>query len=418
MESSAPSTATSDATDSPPAGAEASQVTQDGTEPTRRSLIEGSAWPAQQLRAAVQQRMLTASSPIPERSFQPASLDLRLGPVAYRLRCSFLPGSRRVADVLPAYAMGTLDLRSGAVLDRNRPYLIPLLEEVNLPPSVRARVNPRSSTGRLDIFARLVTDGGEQFDDVAAGYRGPLYLEVVPRSFTIKVTEGLALSQLRLFTDDPDLDDIQLIDAHKNDPLLYTGADPVPLQDVRVRHGLFLSVDLSGDASPDRIVGYRAKKNSKLLDVSAQGEYDPQDFWEPITSEAGGVLVLEPEEFYLLYSRERVRIPRHLAAEMVAFDPSSGELRTHYAGFFDPGFGERPGAQQGAYAVLEVRAHDVPFAIAHGQRVSKLAFQRLKEPSATPYGPEIGSRYNTGTVVLLPRQFRSGPELQPGLREG
>ncbi len=415
MESSAPSPAASDATGSPRADQGGSPEVPPGTDHLRRSLVEGSAWPSQQLRAAVEQRIVTASSPIPDRSFQPASLDLRLGPIAYRLRCSFLPGTRRVEEVLPAYTMGTLDLTGGAVLDRNRPYLIPLLEELNLPASVRARVNPRSSTGRLDIFTRLITDSGEHFDDVAPGYRGPLYLEVVPRSFTIKVAEGLALSQLRLFTDDPNLDDIQLVDAHRNSPLLYSGSDPVPLQDVRVRHGLFLSVDLSGDMLPGGIAGYRAKKNSRLLDVTAQGEYDPHDFWEPVRSEAGGVLVLEPEEFYLLYSRERVRIPRHLAAEMVAFDPSSGELRTHYAGFFDPGFGERPGGDQGAYAVLEVRAHDVPFALADGQRVSKLAFQRLRDPSSTPYGPEIGSRYNSRTVVLLPRQFSADSEAQPVL---
>jgi len=415
MESSAPSTETTATTGSvAPAEGGFADVS-GGMDHPRRSLVEGSAWPVQQLRAGVNQRIVTASSPIPDRSFQPASLDLRLGPVAYRLRCSFLPGTRRVQDVLPAYTMGTLDLTGGAVLDRNRPYLIPLLEELNLPASVRARVNPRSSTGRLDIFTRLITDAGEQFDDVVPGYRGPLYLEVVPRSFTIKVAEGLALSQLRLFTDDPDLDDIQLVDAHKNSPLLYDGGDPIPLQDVRVRHGLFVSVDLSGDMLPGRIVGYRAKKNSRLLDVSASGQYEPHDFWEPVRGEAGGVLVLEPEEFYLLYSKERVRIPRHLAAEMIAFDPSSGELRTHYAGFFDPGFGERPGGDQGAYAVLEVRAHDVPFALAHGQRVSKLAFQRLKEPSSTPYGPEIGSRYNSRTVVLLPRQFSADSEAQPVL---
>jgi dCTP deaminase len=409
-----PSIAASGTTGNPRAnGAEEAPANARVTESS--SLADGAAWPAQRLKAAVEKRLITASSPIPEASFQPASLDLRLGPVAYRLRCSFLPGARRVEEVLPHYAMGTLDLTEGAVLDRNRPYLVPLLEELNLPPGLSARANPRSSTGRLDIFTRVVTDRGEQFDDVAAGYRGKLYLEVVPRSFTVRVREGLALSQLRLATGNPTLDDTQLVDVHRTSPLLFLGEDAVALQDVRVKHGLFLSIDLSGGSRPNRVVGYRAKKNSRLLDLSAAGEYDPLDFWEPVSSEGSGVLVLEPEEFYLLSSRERVRVPSAFAAEMVPFDASSGELRTHYAGFFDPGFGERPGRQQGAYAVLEVRAHEVPFAIADGQRVCKLAFQRLSEPSTTPYGPSIGSRYGGKSVVLLPRQFQTGSGPQASL---
>jgi dCTP deaminase len=302
--------------------------------------------------------------------------------------------------------MDRLDLSDGAVLDTNRPYLIPLQEQLNLPETMFARANPRSSTGRLDIFTRLVTDRSEQFDDVRAGYRGRLYLEVVPRSFAIKVTAGQALCQMRLLTGDPGLTDYEVVDVHRTQPILFGEREPVAGEDLRVREGLFLSVDLSGTAAPGKLVGYRARKNAPLLDLGARDHYDPADFWEPIYSQARNVLVLETEAFYLLHSRERVRIPRGLAADMAAFDASAGELRTHYAGFFDPGFGDRGKAAPGAHAVLEVRAHDVPFAIAHGQRICKLAFQRLREPSSNPYGPAIGSRYNESSLVLLPRQFK------------
>ncbi|HET7737457.1 MAG TPA: 2'-deoxycytidine 5'-triphosphate deaminase, partial [Tepidiformaceae bacterium] len=363
----------------------------------------------QQLREMVATGVISAPTEIPDAHFQPSSLDLRLGSVAYRLRCSFLPGRERVEDALAAYTMETLDLERGAVLEQNRPYLIPLQEELNLPTGFAARVNPRSSTGRLDIFTRVVTDRSEQFDSVAAAYRGKLYLEVVPRSFTIKVKTGQALCQLRLLDEGVanTLPDAAVIAHHDRTPLLFADRKPLPLDELHLREGLFLSIDLSGRASADGIVGYRARKNSRLLDLAQRDHYPVEDFWEPVRSEGGRIVVLEPEEFYLLYSRERVRIPVSLAAEMVAFDPSAGEVRTHYAGFFDPGFGERSGGLPGAHAVLEVRAHDVPFAIADGQRLCKLAFQELSQLSDRAYGSNIGSRYNENDLILLPRQFQS-----------
>ena len=372
----------------------------------RARFLEGYALPVQDLRQAVRSRIITVDTDLPDSSFQPASLDLRLGTVAYRLRCSFLPGPERVEDALRHYAMDRLDLSEGAVLDTNRPYLIPLQEQLSLPETMFARANPRSSTGRLDIFTRLVTDRSEQFDDVRPGYRGRLYLEVVPRSFAIKVTTGQALCQMRLFTGAPGLTDYDVVDVHRTTPILHGEREPIAVDDLRVREGLFLSVDLSGRAAPNQLVGYRARKNAPLLDLAALGQADPAEFWEPIYAESRKVLVLETEAFYLLHSRERVRIPHDLAADMAAFDASAGELRTHYAGFFDPGFGDRGKAAPGAHAVLEVRAHDVPFAVAHGQRICKLAFQRLREPSSNPYGPNIGSRYNESALVLLPRQFK------------
>jgi dCTP deaminase len=379
-----------------------------------RRLVKGTVLPAQQLRLAHESGIITAPTPIPDSHFQPASLDLRLGPTAYRLRCSFLPGRDRVEDAVRRYSMDEVDLRRGAVLEQNRAYLIPLLEELSLPPGMLGKVNPRSSTGRLDIFTRVVTDRSEKFDDIEREYRGKLFLEVVPRSFTIKVREGLALCQLRLMTGQANLTDTEIVNRQRTDGLLFTGGRPLPPSDIYVHEGLFLGVDLSGGGSAGGVVGYRARKNSHLLDLSKVGHYAPEDFWEPVHAEQEGVVVLEPEQFYLLYSRERVRLPDDLSAEMVPFDPSAGEVRTHYAGFFDPGFGNRPKAP-GTHAVLEVRAHDVPFAIAHGQRLGKLALQELMEPSDRPYGEAIGSRYNERPLILLPRQFRPPPASQAKL---
>ena len=298
---------------------------------------------------------------------------------------------------------GPIDLRDGAVLEIGRPYLIPLAEGLALPAGVRARTNPKSSTGRLDVFTRVITDRGHYFDDVADGYHGQLYLEVFSRSFTIRVQQGLSLNQLRLLGSSAEIRDEELRALQQSDPLLFDDLGPTPVDYVTFASGLLLSVDLSGRDS----LAYRARKNSKLLDLTLEGFYDYSDFWE--AERPSGTprrLILEPEEFYLLVSKERVRVPPDYAAEMVAYDPTSGELRTHYAGFFDPGFGDIPGAErQGSRAVLEVRAHDVPFVLEDGQKVFKLAFQRLSERPDVRYGHQIGSHYQ-GQELSLSKQFR------------
>jgi dCTP deaminase len=370
------------------------------------ALFEGSGvFPSQWLRAAIHKGLIGAASPVLDEAIQPASLDLRLGETAYRLQCSFLPGAKAVEDRLPPLLMGEVDLRDeGAILEQNRPYLIPLLEELDLPAHVRGRTNPKSSTGRLDVFTRVITDGGHGFDSVRPGYRGRVWLEVVPRSFTIKVRAGLSLNQLRLVVGEPAITDADVRELHARTPLLFRDGDPVPEEKLRVAGGgFFLGLDLSGERD-DGSVGFRAKKNSQLVDLSRR-DHEPAEFWEPIRREHEGV-VLEPEEFYLLMSAESVRVPPQVAAEMTAYDPTSGELRTHYAGFFDPGFGhDDGGGQQGSRAALEVRAHDVPFLIEHGQPVCKLAFERMAEEPETLYGAGIGSNYQ-GQEVTLGKQFR------------
>jgi dCTP deaminase len=342
---------------------------------------------------------------IPPSSIQPASLDLRLGEVAYRIRCSFLPDTRPVERKLEELVVDELDLRrDGAVLETNRPYLIPLVEELRLPADVRGRTNPKSSTGRLDVFTRVITDQSFRFDEIRPGYHGRLFLEVVPLSFTVRVRQGLALNQLRLSTGPSRLSDEEILALHRVEPLLYRADQPVPAKDLATADGLFLSLDLRGDASGR--VGYRAKDFVPPLDMSLAGAYAWEGYWDPVLSEAGDRIVLAPEHFYLLLSDEAVRIPPGYAAEMTAYDPTAGELRTHYAGYFDPGFGHDPaGRFHGSRAALEVRAHDVPFMIEHGQRVCKLSFERMVEPPSVLYGESIGSAYQ-GQLDTLSKHFR------------
>ena len=362
--------------------------------------------PNQLLHEAIERGWIDAGgSAIAAGSVQPASVDLRLGEVAFRIRCSFLPDRDTVDDKVKDYVIDELDLREdGAVLETNRPYLIPLIERLALPDGLRGRTNPKSSTGRLDVFTRVITDHSYRFDEIAAGYHGGLYLEVVPLSFTIRVRQGLALNQLRLIKGQASLSDDELRALHAQRPVLLRGGEPVAQADFATANGLFLSLDLRGDA--DGRVGHRAKSYAPLLELSQIGAYQPHDFWEPVHREVGDRIVLAPERFYLLLSDESVVVPPELAAEMTAYDPTSGELRTHYAGFFDPGFGYDPdGSSCGSRAALEVRAHDVPFMIEHRQRVCKLTFEHMIEPPDKLYGHEIGSNYQ-GQVETLGKHFK------------
>lgn len=359
--------------------------------------------PAQWIRKACAGGVVSSDHTIDDASVQPASLDLHLGEKAYRLRCSFLSETETVTDKLEDLAMGELDLREGAVLEQNRPYLIPLLEDLRLPPGIAAKANPKSSTGRLDLFTRVITDRSYKFDEIPPGYRGTLYLEVVSRSFTVKVQTGLSLNQLRLVAGQAALDDAGVHRQHTGrSPLVWFGEEPVPDDDLVVSRGLLLSLDLIGD---NGLVGYRARKNSQLIDLSRIGHYEAEDFWEPVQADRKRRIVLEPEEFYLLLSREGVSVPPDLAAEMTAYDPTSGELRTHYAGFFDPGFGYRQGrGGPGSRAALEVRAHDVPFMVEHGQRVCTLTYERMLETPDVLYGA-TSSHYQFQTQALS-KHFR------------
>jgi dCTP deaminase len=361
--------------------------------------------PSQALREAIERGWMRADPwrILPE-SVQPASVDLRLGEHAWALRCSFLPDSdSTVEEKIEGLAFERIDLRDGATLERDRPYLVPLIEELRLPGEIRAKANPKSSTGRLDVFTRVLTDRNHRFDEIAAGYRGKLYLEVVPRTFAIRVKTGLALNQVRLMRGDSRLSDEQLVALHGETPLLYRNSHPLPESELSLADGMFVRLDVSG--SEKSIVGYRAKKNSLPIDLTKVGALKWQDYWEPVHPERGGRIVLEPEIFYLLLSAEGVSIPPSYAAEMLAYDPTAGELRTHYAGFFDPGFGyARDGSTHGSRAALEVRARDVPFMVEDGQSVCKLAFERMAEEPDVLYGEDVGSNYQ-GQETMLSKHF-------------
>jgi dCTP deaminase len=358
--------------------------------------------PSQDIEGLIAARRIFSDQEIPASHVQPASLDLRLGNVAYRVRASFLPGERStVRSKIEKYRMHEIDLTQPAALERGCVYVVPLMEELKLPSDIWGMANPKSSTGRLDIFTRLIVDHSGEFERVPEGYKGGLYLEVVPRTFSILVQQGLTLGQLRLSRGKPPPRDSILDELDRNEKLVFLeGAAPAEAQ---IGRGLWVSIDLAGNEK--EIVGFRAKRHTPLLDLRKIDFYDPLEFWEPVRRPADGVLILDPDEFYILASRERIRIPRDYSATMVAYDPSVGEFRIHYAGFFDPGFGYGDDGVVGARAVLEVRSHEVPFVLEHGQVVGSLAYERLLQTPNKIYGKGIGSSYQSQGLALS-KQFR------------
>jgi dCTP deaminase len=355
--------------------------------------------PNHELRDAIARGVIyDDAGPIPDSNVQPASLDLRLGQVAYRTRCSFLPAGQRVEERLKPLEIDQVSLKgAGGVLTPGFPYVIPLKECLDLPAGTRARANPKSSTGRADVFTRVITDHSHRFDEIADGYTGRLYLEVVPLSFPVHVAEDLTLNQLRLTRASVQLSDDDLARIHRDQPLLY--ADGRPVENLALSNGLFLGLDLIGDEF--RNVGYKAKGSPPVLDMRQTRRAETTRYWDRVQSEPEHQIVLEPRAFYLLMSYEAAVIPPRFAAEMTAYDPTSGELRTHYAGFFDPGFGfDRAGRFRGSTAALEVRAHDVPFMVEHRQPVCKLTFEKMADEPDMLYGDAIGSNYQRQTDTL------------------
>ncbi|MGQ0741183.1 MAG: 2'-deoxycytidine 5'-triphosphate deaminase [Alphaproteobacteria bacterium] len=342
-------------------------------------------------------REVLAADPILDEQIQPASIDLRLGALAYRVRASFLPGrGTRVADKLAHMAIHEIDLRKSAVLETGCVYVVPLLEQLELSFRVSGIANPKSSTGRLDVFTRLITDDAQSFDRVEENYRGPLYAEISPRTFPILVRKGSRLNQLRLRHGSPQFTDTQLKRLHEEVGLVDGIAD--------IDGGLGLTVDLQGEALT-RQVGWRAKRHAGVIDVDSRAAYEPLDFWDPVYARKESAIVLDPDEFYILASREAVSIPPDFAAEMVPFNPMVGEFRVHYAGFFDPGFGHEAGKGRGARAVLEVRSREVPFILEHGQIIGRLVFERLTDPPPQVYGEALGSSYQR-QGLRLSKHFR------------
>ena len=336
---------------------------------------------------------------------QPTSLDLRLGTRAIRIRAGFLPGKQSVEECLEDLSLFEIDLRDGAVFEPGQIYLVPLEERLDLGEELRARCNPKSSTGRLDVFTRVITDCHHRFDNIPQGYRGPLYLEVMPRSFPIRLRAGHRLNQVRFLAGQPRLSDAELRQAHQRYQVLTLDPGrPLPEAELEVDGGFYLRVSLES-TRPDGVVGYRARRFTDVVDLDRIGGHDPAAFFEPILA-SGGRLLLEPEEFYIFASRERIRVPPHLAAEMTAYDVGVGELRTNYAGFFDPGFGYgEHGERDGTRAVLEVRPHDVPFLVEDGQVFFKLEFYRTVVPCQRIYGGTGSSAAYADQGLALAKYF-------------
>ena len=329
---------------------------------------------------------------------QPASLDLRLGKIAYRVRASFLPGPRTtVAQRIEDLKLHEFSLTGGAVLETNCVYIVPLIESLELPDDISAAANPKSSTGRIDVFTRVIADRTNGFDQISAGYRGPLYAEISPKTFPVLVREGSRLSQIRFRNGQSILDADAMRALHAKERLTDDANADLSV-------GVSFGVDLAG-LGPNNFVGYRAKRHTGVIDVEKRDGHAIADFWEPIVAREDRSLILDPDEFYILASKEAVQVPPDYAAEMVPFDPLVGEFRVHYAGFFDPGFGYEGAGGRGARGVLEVRSREVPFILEHGQIVGRLVYERMLERPQRLYGMGIGSNYQAQGLKLS-KHFR------------
>ncbi len=341
---------------------------------------------------------LVAEKELDHDQIQPASLDLRLGSKAFRVRASFMPGpTSRVSDKLDRLKLHVIDLAEAAVLETGCVYIVPLMESLDLPENLSASANPKSSTGRLDIFTRVITDYAQEFDKIPAGYSGPLYLEISPRTFPIVVRRGSRLSQIRFRIGNALLGEVELLALHDTDTLVASQKPNVS------GGGIALSIDLRGDN--DGLIGYRGKHHTAVVDVDKKAQHDIFDFWEPLYSRGRNELILDPDEFYILVSREAVHVPPLYAAEMTPFDPLVGEFRVHYAGFFDPGFGHAAAGGLGSRAVLEVRSHEVPFILEDAQIVGRLAYEHMLERPDALYGVGLGSNYQAQGLKLS-KHFR------------
>ena len=356
--------------------------------------------PSQVVAELIRSGEVRCAADIMPQQVQPASLDLRLGKMAYRVRASFLPGrDATVRDKINQFGMHAIDLSKGAVLEKGCVYIVPILEQLNLSNRISGICNPKSSTGRLDVFTRVITDKSGEFDNVGTGYKGPLYMEISPRTFSVIVRTGSTLGQIRFRRGSPTSSRAEVERLHAETKLIDREWDTK-----RFPLGVPVTVDLKG-AKGSEYIGFRARRHSGLIDVDRIDYYDPRDFWEPIRKPHAGGLILDPDEFYILASRESVTVPPTHAAEMIAYDTSVGEFRVHYAGFFDPGFGHTDSGGAGSRAVLEVRSHEVPFVVEEDQVVGRLIYWKLTDEPDKVYGKHIGSSYQSQGLQLA-KQFK------------
>lgn len=369
-------------------------------DPAAGRKLQSGILPDREIAALFASGAVTSARNLDADQIQPASLDLRLGETAYRVRASFLPGPDSTVEAkMERLKLHEIDLRPGAVFETGCVYLVPLLESFALPAGISASANPKSSTGRLDIFTRVLADRAHEFDHLPAGYRGPIFLEISPRTFPVIARTGSRLSQIRFRKGHALLSAGELAALHERETLVAAEKPNIS------GNGIALSIDLSG-AGAGGLIGYRGKHHTGVVDVDKRGAQDAADFWEPLTRSRHGELVLDPDEFYILVSQEAVHVPPMHAAEMTPFDPLVGEFRVHYAGFFDPGFGHTAAGGKGSRAVLEVRSHEVPFILEHGQIVGRLVYERMLARPDKLYGADLGSNYQAQGLKLS-KHFRA-----------
>jgi len=350
--------------------------------------------PSQKIKDMINTNKIIVTNPIDSDQIQPASLDLRLGNTAYRVRASFLAGSgNTVAERLDDFKMHEINLQNGAVLEKGCVYVVPLMESLDLPEYINAVANAKSSTGRLDLFTRCITDHGIEFDRIEKGYSGPLFAEISPRIFSVLVKPGMRLNQIRFREGKSVLSDDELSQMHDNIGLVDSPA--------QIDQGLGFSVDLD---LPNGLVGYRAKPHTGLINLDNINYYNIDDYWEPVFAHNKRI-ILDPGAFYILVSREAVHIPPECAAEMAPYLAMVGEFRVHYAGFFDPGFGNIDAGGKGSRGVLEVRCHEAPFALEHGQSVGRLVYEKMSEIPDILYGADLKSNYQ-GQGLKLSKHFK------------
>jgi len=351
--------------------------------------------PSQSISKLISKKIIFADREIENGQIQPASLDLRLGSIAWRVRASFLPGKEKdVSDLLDEFKMHQIDMTEGAVLEKGCVYLIPIEENLRLPKNLSAIANAKSSTGRLDLLTRIITNNGTEFDRIPAGYNGQLFVEICPRSFSVLVRPGMRLNQIRLRQGQSIVTDKELLLLHKKEKLI----DSLP----KIDAGLGFSVDLQ--PAKGSLVGYQAKPHTGIIDLDNVKTYKREDFWQEVHS-SNSKIILDPDAFYILVSRESVHIPPAYAAEMAPYLAMVGEFRVHYAGFFDPGFGHANAGGSGSRGVLEVRCHEAPFVLEHGQIVGRLVYEKMAETPNELYGEKIKSNYQ-GQGLKLSKHFK------------
>ena len=351
--------------------------------------------PSQSISKLILKKIIFADREIEKNQIQPASLDLRLGQVAWRIRASFLTGKeKKISDLLDEFKMHQIDLMEGAVLEKGCVYLIPIEENLNLPADLSAIANAKSSTGRLDLLTRIITDKGSEFDRIPSGYNGQLFVEICPRSFSVLVRPGMRLNQIRFRQGQAVLTDKELLALHNKEKLI----DCMP----KIDGGLGFSVDLKPEKGS--LVGYQAKPHTGIIDLNKVKTYNREDFWQEVHS-SDSKIILDPDAFYILVSKESVHIPPAYAAEMAPYLAMVGEFRVHYAGFFDPGFGHADAGGSGSRGVLEVRCHEAPFVLEHGQIVGRLVYEKMAEIPDELYGQNIKSNYQ-GQGLKLSKHFK------------